>query len=221
MLRRARRLSSTFDMYCELHMQGQFKLNAEQWRQVDYLLYLTQPFYKFTTRLSKTKDVTVHNVFRVYNQLFDHLEASIRQLQRKKVPWKQAMLHALHAGRDKLKIYYTKTQEIHGNLYAVGTILAPQYKLKFFSGGEYGDDGESRARYKEYLRQYLEPYQRRLSESQRPPIPSSPPNDNDFDDLFDEDMPRNSQQEKVNSNNELTDYLETGKYLAPFPIKYS
>ena len=50
----------------------------------------------------------------------------MRRLWKKKVPWKQAMLHALEAGREKLKLYYRKTAEVHGNLYAIGTILAPQ-----------------------------------------------------------------------------------------------
>lgn len=56
--------------------------------------------------------------------LFGHLENSMRQLRRKKVPWKQAMLSALDARMEKLKVYYNETQEVHSNLYAVGTILA-------------------------------------------------------------------------------------------------
>lgn len=123
MLRRAKRLSSTFNQYCELHVQSQFKLNTEEWRQVKYLLCITQPFYKFTTGLSQTKEVTVHNIFRVYNQLFDHLEGSIQRLKKKKVPWKQAMLHALNAGQEKLRLYYSKTKEIYSNLYIISIIL--------------------------------------------------------------------------------------------------
>lgn len=36
------------------------------------------------------------------------------------------MLNALYAGMAKLVSYYTRTKEIHDNLYAIGTILAPQ-----------------------------------------------------------------------------------------------
>lgn len=207
MLQRARRLSSIFDQYCELNTHSEFKLNAEEWRQVDYLLYITQPFYKFTTRLSQTKDATVHNTFRVYNQLFDHLDASIRRLGKKKVPWKQAMLHSLEAGRDKLKFYYAKTEEIHGNLYAIGTILAPQHKLQFFSSGEYGDDIESRATYKAYLEKFMEPYQRPIPEAQRPQRLVQQKSD-DMEDLFDEVTPVPHQ---MNTNDELTEYLGTSK----------
>ncbi|KAJ5742625.1 uncharacterized protein N7511_011357 [Penicillium nucicola] len=86
MLRRAKRLQSTFDEFCEHYGQEQFALRAEEWRQVEYLLWITQPFFKFTSLLSQTKDVTIHLVLSIYNRLFDHLEKSIRQLQRKKVP---------------------------------------------------------------------------------------------------------------------------------------
>lgn len=54
-------------------------LDQEEWRQIGYLLWITQPF-KFTTSLSKTKDITIHIVFEIYNNLFDHLEKSIHQL---------------------------------------------------------------------------------------------------------------------------------------------
>jgi hypothetical protein len=41
------------------------------------------------------------------------------------------MLAALEARREKLSVYYQLTEEAHSSLYAMGTILAPQYKLKF------------------------------------------------------------------------------------------
>jgi hypothetical protein len=129
MLQWTKRLLSVYDKYCIEYDQSQFKLNKKEWRQINYLLNITYPFYKWTTGLSKIKNITIHNVFRVYNKLFDHFETSIRQLERKRIPWKQGMLCALHAGKEKLTIYYAKTKQIHGNLYAIGTILTPQYKL--------------------------------------------------------------------------------------------
>jgi hypothetical protein len=55
--------------------------------------------------------------------LFEHLDASISLLQRKKVHWKRSMLTALQAAREKLKDYYGKTTGDHSNLYAMGTVL--------------------------------------------------------------------------------------------------
>lgn len=211
MLRRAKRLSSFFDQYCEQHEHPQFELDKEEWRQIDYLLCITEPFYKFTTSLSKTKNVTIHNVFRVYNKLFDHLDASIRMLQRKKVPWKQEMLHALKAGRDKLKFYYIKTDEVPNNLYAIGTILAPQHKLKFFSSKEWGDDAVSRIRYKESFQQYMKPYQRQQPENQSLPRFALQQDGDDLEDILNDDTPLET--DKTTSHDELQEYLETCTFL--------
>ena len=46
------------------------------------------------------------------------------------------MLTALKAARQNLQNYYAKTEDMHGHLYAIGTILAPDTKLQFFSGSK-------------------------------------------------------------------------------------
>jgi hypothetical protein len=38
-------------------------MNKDEWRQVDYLLSVTYPFFKFTSSHSATTNITVHNVF--------------------------------------------------------------------------------------------------------------------------------------------------------------
>lgn len=167
MLRRAKRISKYFNLYCEHSERPELKLNKAEWRQIDYLLFITEPFYRFTTVLSKTKDVTVHNVFRVYNALFDHFEKSIDRLTPKSIPWKVAMLNALHAGMKKLSVYYAKTKEIHGSLYAIGTILAPQQKLSFFSSKAWGrseDDSDWSTYYRNELHDFMKPYAQQISQ---------------------------------------------------------
>ncbi|CAP94930.1 hypothetical protein N7489_004599 [Penicillium chrysogenum] len=139
MLRRAKRLQSTFDEFCTQYDQDDFALNQEEWRQIEYLLWITQPFFKFTTLLSKTKDVSIHLIFSIYNKLFAHLEKSKSALKRKKVAWKQLMLSSLEAAEKKLSHYYNQTDDINNNLYAIGTILSPQHKLQFFEGKDWED----------------------------------------------------------------------------------
>jgi hypothetical protein len=142
MLRRAKRLQSIFDEFCEHYGQDHFALSAEGWRQIEYLLWITQPFFKFTSLFSQTKDMTIHR----YNKLFDHLENPIRQLQRNKVPWKQLMLAALYSAKAKLSQYYSMTDQIHNDLYAIGTINAPQQELQFFSTKDWDDNWRIRYR---------------------------------------------------------------------------
>lgn len=129
-----------------------------------------------TTILSKTRDVTVHSVFSIYNTLFGHFKRSIRQLRRKKVPWKKSMLSALEAGQEKLSSYYNKTEQMHGNLYAMATILAPQHKLQFFSSKEWADDSQDWCEiYRKTVQEYILPYKQRLSDSQLLSRHQSPP----------------------------------------------
>ena len=119
-----------------MHQYLQFKLNKEEWRQIEYLLWITKLFFDYTTALSTTKEVTIHLIFSIYNNLFDYLEKLIQQLQYKKVARKIIMLHVLEAAKIKLSFYYKETDKIHSNIFVIGTIVAPSNKLQFFSTQE-------------------------------------------------------------------------------------
>jgi hypothetical protein len=58
MLRRAKRLRRFFVPFCTELDRPDLALNDEEWRQIDYLLWITEPFFDFTNELSKTKDTT-------------------------------------------------------------------------------------------------------------------------------------------------------------------
>lgn len=167
MLRRAKRLRLIFDPFCIEYDRTDLMLNPDEWRQIDYLLCITQPFFDFTLELSKTKDVTAHHVFRIYNKLFEHLEWSIRQLRSKKVPWKKTMHKALGAAREKLASYYEQTDSVQGDLYAVGTMLAPVNKFQFFRTNDW--EVSWRDRYRQSFKDTLSPYKERLLSQQALP----------------------------------------------------
>lgn len=209
MLRRAKRLQSTFDEYCSEYGHPDLKLDRDKWRQIDYLLSITQPFFKFTTSLSKTTEVTIHSVFAIYNTLFTHLEISRAQLAQKKVGWKKVMLSALKAAEVKLSEYYRKTDEIEGDLYAIGTILAPQNKLEFFSTKDWEPNWQPR--YRKALEAYIQPYQQRYSETQSiSAARSSAEGISDVDILV---TSAASLQPQTTANDELSRYLGSGKLI--------
>jgi hypothetical protein len=215
MLRRAKRLQSTFDDFCAQYDQDHFALSQEEWRQIEYLLWITQPFFKFTTLLSKTKDVSIHLVFSIYNKLFNHLEASISTLRRKKVAWKQLMLSSLEAAKGKLSTYYSMTDTIDGNLYAIGTILSPQQKLQFFETKDWDDpDNNWRAIYRSSLEDYFQTYRRRhadtqsISKAQSPAVAIS--------ELEMECGVEGSQPLASTEFDELKEYLDSGKLLISY-----
>ncbi|KAG0154764.1 hypothetical protein PDIDSM_332 [Penicillium digitatum] len=112
------RLRDFLGTFCTDYNCEEMALDNDEWRQINYLLCLTKPFYEYTLALSKTRDVTAHLVFQIYNMLFEHLEKSIKQLQRKHVPWKQQMLSSLEAGRLKLDEYYSQTDHDRDHIYA-------------------------------------------------------------------------------------------------------
>jgi hypothetical protein len=207
MLRRAKRLRRFFVPFCTELDRLDLALDDEEWRQIDYLLLITEPFFVFTNELSKTKDATTHLVFRIYNKLFRHLEKSIAQLRQKRTMWKKQMLQALHAAREKLDQYYADTDNIRGDLYAVSTMLAPSNKLKFFLSTDW--NASWRTRYRKSLEQSLIPYQQRLAKQQTlHHSPSSARMGSRLDLLLSED----DNQSTLSHENELSQYLDSGMY---------
>lgn len=211
MLRRARRLRNTIDKYCRDHDYSQFKITDVEWRQIDYLVHLTKPFFQFTMALMKTRDVTIHSVFLVYRKLLEHIERSNRKLRKKTIPWKKDMYGALLVAKQKLREYYEKTYRDHGFLYGTGTLLAPQYKLCAFDDAEYSQcHSETSKRYCEYLRTCFSQYQQRNPEMlfrtvHRPSLQAS-----ELDRLLGP-----SQDAQVNEgieHDEVDRYLREGKY---------
>lgn len=78
------------------------------------------------------------------------------------------MLQTLNASRAKLDYYYSMTDTIRGDLYAVCTMLAPENKFKFFRTKDWDD--EWRTRYRKSFKDFLEPYQEHLTGRQTSPI---------------------------------------------------
>lgn len=173
MLRRAKRLRVFIIKYCDQFNCKDFALNDDQWRQIDYLLYLTKPFFDFTLALSKSREVTSHLVFLIYNRLFEHLEKSMTQLRRKRVLWKQQILSSLEASHAKLRDYYKETDTMRGHIYAVCTMLSPDSRFQFFLSDDWVDAKELRDQYRVAFRDALTPIQERLTSAQGPQGPSS------------------------------------------------
>ncbi|KAJ5742543.1 uncharacterized protein N7511_011275, partial [Penicillium nucicola] len=175
MLERAKKLQRVFNQYCATHQYVQFQLGQEEWRQVEYLLLVTKPFFHYTKILSKTQDVTVHSVFSIYKELFNHLDDVAELLERKTVPWKKRMLQALQAAKQKLSKYHRATgSESFGTVYAIATILCPSKKLRFFEGDDWkeknekGEDINWMEIYRDKLQKEFDQYQQRITRRKEP-----------------------------------------------------
>ena len=157
--------------------------------------------------VSKSKDITIHTVFGIYNAFFNYIEKSKAQLARKKVNWKTVMLKALSYTMDKLSEYYSATDTISDDLYAIGTIMAPQNRLEFFQTSEW--EPKWHVRYRKSLEKYLVPYEKRYSDT-RPSSHgiSSAAQVSDLEMLISKAKVTQSQ---TNAHDELRRYLGSGK----------
>jgi hypothetical protein len=196
------------------HSYTQFKLDQEEWRQVEYLLLLTKPFFDFTNVLSKTRDVTVHHVISIYNRLFNHLDDAESKLKRKAVPWKKRMLHALGAAKEKLSKYYTTIDtESYGTTYAIATILYPSKKLRYFDTADWrGEDLYWMKYYRELLQKEFTRYQQEVIPATEPAdvqLSTDPAEDEELAMLCDSQIPL--QAEVDQPEDEITRYLSKGQ----------
>jgi hypothetical protein len=149
MMRRARQLKKVIsEYYAQYPKELPDALSKEEWTHIDYLIEIMYPFQKFTNLMGMVESgVTIHFVFDVYNQLFDHIEKQLRKLRPKKIKWKIEMKRALEKGKDKLSEYYARTANEIGHVYGIATILNPDNKLSLFKTkdweGECEETGES------------------------------------------------------------------------------
>lgn len=196
----------------------QFKLDEEEWRQVEYLLLITKPFFDFANVLSKTINITVQHVFSIYNKLFNHLDAVERKFKRKAVPWKKRMLQALQAAKKKLSKYYTATDnESYGAVYAIATILCPSKKLRYFDSADWrGQNGQREEvdymkHYREVLQKEFNGYEQHINKKAGPldiPVPLDSAGD-ELEKLC--ELHTVLQAEVDQPEDEITRYLAKGK----------
>ena len=58
----------------------QLRLQEEEWKHLQYLVALLAPFFIFTNNLSETSGPTIHQVYSIYDGIFNHLEEAMQQL---------------------------------------------------------------------------------------------------------------------------------------------
>ena len=119
------------------------------------------------------------------------------------------MLKALEAAKSKLSHYYAMTDNMPGDLYATGTIIAPQNKLKIFPTKEWEDlDQDWLTRYRKSLEDYLESYKKVLFDIQS--LSKADESAIALSELEVSCMPEDSQSSLSGQRDELTQYVESG-----------
>ena len=88
----------------------------------------------FTKVIGQIKQSIIHQVFEIYNKLFDHMEQARMRLARKRVSWKVELLDGIDSAKEKLKQYYFKTQGFLDFLYGQAALLLSTKKNTVFTG---------------------------------------------------------------------------------------
>ena len=95
------------------------------------MIALLYPFYRFTRALSKFTDSTIHQVWAIYNNLFQHLENQHSEAEYKPV-WKNDLQTVIKNAQDKFDKYYKQTEHVREELYAVAAVLDPYLRMNAY-----------------------------------------------------------------------------------------
>jgi hypothetical protein len=132
MLIKAFILKKTLSRYHDKHEIEYLRLIDTKWLQMKYLINLIKLFCVFTKRINQFKFFIIHQMFKIYDKLFNHFDRTRFKLSRKKISWKRIMLEDLIAANAKLRQYYSKTQDSLNCLYEKTTLLSSNKKNAMF-----------------------------------------------------------------------------------------
>jgi len=126
-----------------------------EWRQVEYILEVHQPIRFWTLCMSKTRGITIHRIFQVYQDIFDRLEMQIAKFDRKWMQWKVDIREGLLKVKLKVAAYYGKTEGPRGVSFDIGTCLNPYCKLDLFREWDIDDTSGEDAYEKSYKEEFI------------------------------------------------------------------
>ncbi len=132
MLIKTLHLKNNLFKYYNKHETKYLKLIDTKWSQMKYFIDLTKLFCVFIKKINQFKYFIIHQIFEIYDKLFDHFDRARNKLSRKKVSWKKIMFQDFIATNVKLRQYYAKTQEFLNCLYEKTTLLSLNRKDTIF-----------------------------------------------------------------------------------------
>lgn len=105
MIQRALKLRTGIDAFTRNFLDGRLNhlsLCSTEWQQLEYLSDILAPYYKITLSLSEQQGPSIHQVFGIYETLFDHLEHTENLLEHKRVDWKVKLCSGVYQAHKKL-----------------------------------------------------------------------------------------------------------------------
>jgi len=134
----------------------------DEWTIVKYVMEVFRPFQYWTLWISKRHTVTLHHVFTVYNDMFDHMDGVMRALAKKNTQWKEDLFFSVKLARQKLSKYYAEVTPTTGMLLISVQLLDPFWMLRSFRKLDKGmdinpeDETSYTTQYQEAFLKYVE-----------------------------------------------------------------
>jgi hypothetical protein len=104
-----------------------------KWTQVKYLIQLLKSIKNVINYLSQIKTVTIHKIWEIYDNLFNHLKNQKKKIRKiSRSLWIKILSDAVKAKRIKLAIYNDKTKQFFERFLNFAIILNLKIKLKLY-----------------------------------------------------------------------------------------
>ncbi|GBC28488.2 ribonuclease H-like protein [Rhizophagus irregularis DAOM 181602=DAOM 197198] len=111
------------------HDLKKFLISSNEWDIIEELCRIFEKFYKATEYMSMSKYITLSSSVPMYNMILEHIENLLDENHEKYCHYPE-IRDAITKGYEKLKLYYSKTDD--SQLYTIATILDPRLKLNYY-----------------------------------------------------------------------------------------
>jgi hypothetical protein len=190
---------------------------AEEWKQIEYLITLTAPYNGITQSIGRTSSPSIHRVYESYNMLFSHIEKEIRRLQPKRASWKVGLRDGLLASQSKLKKYYGDVEVNLDHVYAFSWLLHPHYRNTAFRSSDWKGRAPGNTGWRNYyMRQLRRKWERSYCDISDPQTGGTLSQQNDTADIvrsFLLENPVIETQRNHAGDDELVRYFDDGEWL--------
>ncbi|QVM12424.1 hypothetical protein D8B26_007053 [Coccidioides posadasii str. Silveira] len=179
------------------------RLLDHDWKQLEYMVGLLQPFSRFTKVLSKTTGPTIHLVWATYNHLFQHLEREEDKAQQ--LTTRENIQEAIKAANLKFQKYYGDTEHPKGELLAVAAALHPSRRMRAYDSEDWTSD--ERETYRQYILRFYKKHYEKYEQPREVIL--------DVNDDIEQMIFERPHQRRANFQNEMERYLNDENLTSP------
>jgi len=133
MLNRVVRMRKYIRLWCQTESEYvKLYSTCDEWKQIEYMIFILQSFHRLTQIGFVSHRSTLHKVWNIYINLYNHLKDKLKELKNKRATWKVNIRESIQDEIDKLQKYYSFTFDAGETLYNIATILDSTKKTEIY-----------------------------------------------------------------------------------------